>query len=168
MVEKQPSVEQMVEQIAEPYTGSVMKPLYTATVSVTGGELGHARISGHARSSDGVLDLNLAMPKELGGSGELGTNPEQLFAAGYAACFHGSMVLCARSMRLNVSNSTVTCAVTIGRDPVDGGYRLSAQLSVEIPGSNREQAEQVVAKAHELCPYSKAIHGNVDVTVTVI
>jgi Ohr subfamily peroxiredoxin len=168
VVEKQPSVEQIVEEIAQPYTRSVMKPLYTATVSVTGGQLGHARLSGHARSSDGVLDLNLAMPKELGGSGELATNPEQLFAAGYAACFHGSIVLCAKSMRLNVSNSTVTCAVTIGRDPGDGGYRLSAQLSVEIPGSNREQAEQVVAKAHELCPYSKAIHGNVDVTVTVI
>jgi lipoyl-dependent peroxiredoxin len=144
-----------------------MKPLYTAVVTVTPGQAGHARMSGHAESSDGLLALDLAMPQELGGHAQ-GTNPEQLFAAGYAACFHGALALVARKMRVDASKATVMCAVTIGRDPADGGYMLAAELKVEIPNSERETSEQVVAQAHKLCPYSKAIAGNVDVKVTVV
>jgi Ohr subfamily peroxiredoxin len=124
-------------------------------------------MSGHARSSNGLLDLNLALPAELGGRGQ-GTNPEQLFAAGYAACFHGALALVSRKAGVDASKATVTCAVTIGRDPGDGGYMLAAKLTVEIPGADREKSQQVVAQAHKLCPYSKAIHGNVDVEVAVV
>jgi Ohr subfamily peroxiredoxin len=124
-------------------------------------------MSGHARSSNGLLDLNLALPAELGGRGQ-GTNPEQLFAAGYAACFHGALALVSRKAGVDASKAMVTCAVTIGRDPGDGGYMLAAKLTVEIPGADREKSEQVVAQAHKLCPYSKAIHGNVDVEVAVV
>lgn len=136
-------------------------------MTVTPGQAGHARMSGHARSSDGVLDVDLAFPPELGGHGN-GTNPEQLFAAGYAACFHGSLALMARKARIDASKAAVTCAVTISRDPTDGGYILAAELSVEIPNAEREKAEQVVAQAHQLCPYSKAIQGNVNVNVVLV
>ncbi|MBE9170410.1 organic hydroperoxide resistance protein [Pleurocapsales cyanobacterium LEGE 06147] len=144
-----------------------MKPLCTAVVTVTPGQEGHARMSGHARSSDGLLDLNLAFPAELGGRGQ-GTNPEQLFAAGYAACFHGALVLVSRKAGIDASKATVTCTVTIGRDPADGGYILAAKLTVEIPDADRAKTEEVVAQAHKLCPYSKAIDGNVDVEVAVV
>lgn len=157
----------LMQQLEQPYEGVAIKPLYTAVVTVTPGQAGHARMSGHAESADGLLNLDLAMPQELGGRGQ-GTNPEQLFAASYAACFHGALALVARKMRVDASQATVTCAVTIGRDPADGGYRLAAELKVEIPNSERKISEQVVAQAHKLCPYSKAIAGNVDVKVTVV
>lgn len=163
-----PDTEELMQQLEQQYEGTMMKPLYTAVVTVTPGQAGHARMSGHARSSDGLLDLDLAFPAELGGRGKQGTNPEQLFAAGYAACFHGSLALVSRKAGVDASKATVTCAVTIGRDPADGGYMLAAELSVEIPGADREKAEQVAAQAHQLCPYSKAIHGNVDVKVAVV
>lgn len=161
------STEELMEQLGQQYQGTVMKPLYTAVVTVTPGQEGHARMSGHARSSDGLLNLNLAFPNELGGSGQ-GTNPEQLFAAGYATCFHGALALVSRKAGVDASKATVTCAVTIGRDPTDGGYMLAAKLTVEIPGESREKTQQVVAQAHQMCPYSKAINGNVDVEVTVV
>lgn len=160
------NTEELMQQLGQQYKGTVMKPMYTAVVTVSPGQEGHARMSGHARSSDGILDLNLAFPNELGGNGK-GTNPEQLFAAGYAACFHGSLALAARSAKMDASQATVSCAVTIGRDPDDGGYMLAAKLSVKIPNIERDCAEHLVAKASQLCPYSKAIHGNVDVEVTV-
>ncbi|MDJ0707312.1 MAG: organic hydroperoxide resistance protein [Leptolyngbyaceae cyanobacterium MO_188.B28] len=144
-----------------------MQSLYTTVVVVEPGQEGHARISGHARSSDGILDLDLAFPTELGGHGQ-STNPEQLFAAGYAACFHGALALVARRARIDASKATVSCAVTIGRDPEDGGYMLAVRVTVQIPGIEREKAEQVIAQAHKLCPYSKAIQGNVDVEVAVV
>jgi len=159
--------EKLLKQLEQQYEGAEMKPLYTAVVTVTPGQEGHARMSGHAESADGLLALDLAMPQELGGSGQ-GTNPEQLFAAGYAACFHGALALVARKMRVDASKAIVTCAVTIGRDPADGGYMLAAELQVEIPNSERETLEQVVAQAHKLCPYSKAIASNIDVKVTVV
>jgi len=162
-----PDTEKLMKQLEQQYEGAEMKPLYTAVVTVTPGQEGHARMSGHAESADGLLALDLAMPQELGGRGQ-GTNPEQLFAAGYAACFHGALALVARKMRVDASKATVTCAVTIGRDPSDGGYMLAAKLKVKIPNSERETSEQVVAQAHKLCPYSKAIAGNVDVKVTVV
>ena len=139
-----PKTEELMQQLEQPYEGTEIKPLYTAVVTVTPGSEGHARMSGRAKSADGLLTLNLAMPQALGGRGQ-GINPELLFAAGYAAC-----------------------AITISRDPADSGYRLAADLKVEIPNSEREKAEQVVAQAHQLCPYSKAIAGNVDVKVTVV
>lgn len=161
-----PNTEELMQQLEQQYEGAAMKPLYTAVVTVTPGQEGHARMSGHACSSDGLLDLNLALPAELGGRGQA-TNPEQLFAAGYAACFHGSLAMVSRKVGVDASKATVTCAVTIGRDPADGGYMLAAKLTVEIPGADPEKSEQVVDLAHKLCPYSKAIHGNVDVKVTI-
>ncbi len=162
-----PNTEELMQQLEQPYEGVEIKPLYTAVVTVTPGSEGHARMSGHAESADGLLTLDLAMPRELGGNGQA-TNPEQLFAAGYAACFHGSLTLVSRKMRVDASQSAVICAITIGRDPADGGYKLVANLKVEMPNSEREKAEQVVAQAHQLCPYSKAIAGNVDVKVAVV
>ena len=162
-----PTTEELMQQLGQQYKGIAMKPLYTAVVTVTPGKEGHARMSGHARSSDGILDLDLAFPTELGGHGQ-GTNPEQLFAAGYAACFHGALALAARKARVDASKATINCAVTIGRDPGDGGYMLAAKLTVEMPGTEREKAKQLIDQAHKLCPYSKAIHGNVNVEVTVV
>ena len=162
-----PKTEELMQQLEQPYEGTEIKPLYTAVVTVTPGSEGHARMSGRAKSADGLLTLNLAMPQALGGRGQ-GINPEQLFAAGYAACFQGALALAARKMRVDASQSAVTCAITISRDPADCGYRLAADLKVEIPNSEREKAEQGVAQAHQLCPYSKAIAGNVDVKVTVV
>ncbi|MCC5655277.1 organic hydroperoxide resistance protein [Nostoc sp. XA013] len=161
-----PNTKELMQQLGQQYEGAVMKPLYTAVVTVTPGQEGHAGMSGHARSDDGLLDLNLAFPTKLGGHGQ-GTNPEQLFAAGYAACFHGTLALVSTKAGIDASTATVTCAVTIGRDPTDGGYILSAKLTVALPGEDREKSKQVVAQAYKLCPYSKAIHGNVDVEVTV-
>lgn len=160
------NTEKLIQQLEEPYQGTAMKPLYTAMVTVTPGQAEHARMSGHAESSDGLLVLDLAMPQELGGRGQ-GTNPEQLFAAGYAACFHGALALAARKMRVDASQATVTCAVTIGRDPADGGYMLAVDLKAGIPNLEHETSEQIVAQAHKLCPYSKAFAGNVDVKMTV-
>lgn len=160
------NTEQLMQQLGQEYEGAVMKPLYTAYVTVTPGQQGHARMSGHARSDDGQLDLNLAFPAELGGQGQ-GTNPEQLFAAGYAACFHGALVLVAKKAGIDASCATVTCAVTIGRDPGDRGYMLSAKLTVSLAHENREKTEELIAQAHKLCPYSKAIHGNVDVEIVL-
>lgn len=162
-----PTTEELMQQLGQQYEGTVMKPLYTAEVTVTPGKEGHARMSGHARSSDGILDLDLAFPTELGGSGR-GTNPEQLFAAGYAACFHGSLALVARRARFDVSKATVNSAVTIGRDPKDGGYILAAKLTVKMPGIESEKAKQLIDQAHKLCPYSKAIQGNVEVEIAVV
>ena len=159
--------ETLMQQLEQQYEGAAMKPLYTAVVTVTPGQAGHARMSGHAHSSDGLLDLDLAFPAELGGHGK-GTNPEQLFAAGYAACFHGALALVSRKAGVDASKTTVTCAVTIGRDPADGGYMLAAELSINFPDADREKVEQVVTQAHQLCPYSKAIRGNINVKVAVV
>ncbi|WP_246162723.1 organic hydroperoxide resistance protein [Brasilonema sennae] len=162
-----PETEKLMQQLDQQYEGAAMKPLYTATVTVTPGQAGHARMSGHAHSSDGLLDLDLAFPTELGGHGK-GTNPEQLFAAGYAACFHGALALVARKAGVDASKAKVTCAVTIGRDPADGGYMLAAQMVIDIPDTERKKAEQIVAQADQLCPYSKAIRGNINVRMTVV
>jgi lipoyl-dependent peroxiredoxin len=159
--------EQQIQQLEQPYEGETFQPVYTAIVTATPGQEGNARISARAESPDGLFVLDLAMPQALGGTGQ-GTNPEQLFAAGYAACFHGALSLVARKMRVDVSQSTVTCAVTIGRDPVDTGYRLAAELQVKMPNAARETAEQMVGHAHQICPYSKAIAGNVDINLLVV
>jgi osmotically inducible protein OsmC len=137
-----------------------MNVLYTAEATAHGGR------EGRVRSSDGVLVAELAIPKELGGPGGQASNPEQLFAAGYAACFDNAMRLTARRMKLQANGASVTARVGIGPDG-SGGYGLTVELRARLPELDRDQAEQVVSKAHTVCPYSNAVRGNVDVTVVV-
>ena len=138
-----------------------MKVLYTAEATATGDGR-----DGQVSSSDGVLDLPVAVPKEMGGAGGA-TNPEQLFAAGYAACFHSAVRLVARRAKVDVDGSTVTARVGIGpTEPV--GFGLTAALVVTLPGVERAAAEDIVAKAHQVCPYSNATRGNVEVTLEVL
>jgi len=137
-----------------------VKILYTAEALATG-----AGRDGHARTSDGKLDLDLALPVEMGGSGK-GTNPEQLFAAGYAACFHSALQLVARQEKADVSDSAVGARVGIG--PTDGGgFGLAVTLEVTLPDLPREKALELTEKAHQVCPYSNATRGNIDVTLEV-
>jgi osmotically inducible protein OsmC len=139
-----------------------MQVLYTAEATASGGR------QGKVRSSDGVVDLELAIPEQMGGSGAAGhSNPEQLFAAGYAACFQSALFAAARAEKASLGETTVTSRVSIGRDDQDGGYGLQVELSVSIPGLGRHQAEALVAKAHQICPYSKATRGNIEVDLTV-
>jgi|SRR3954452_22859642 len=138
-----------------------MAILYTATAEATGDGRG-----GHARSSDGVLDLDLSVPKDMGGAGGEGTNPEQLFAAGYAACFHGALLVVGRTEKVELSDTTVTAAVSIGKD--DAGFGLSVKISAHLPGIPADRARTLVEQAHQVCPYSKATRGNIEVEVTAV
>ena len=138
-----------------------MKVLYTASATVTG----EGR-SGHGRTSDGLLDLDLATPKEMGGAGGA-TNPEQLFAVGYAACFHSALKVVGRREKVDVDGSTVEAEVGIG--PNDGGgFGLQVALTASLPNVDQEAADRIVAAAHQVCPYSNATRGNIDVTVRAI
>jgi Ohr subfamily peroxiredoxin len=141
-------------------TIAVEKVLYTARATAHGGR------DGHTASDDGKLDVTVAPPKEMGGTGE-GTNPEQLFAAGFASCFHSALKVVARRAKQNTDDSTVTAEVGIG--PINGGagYGLQVALVVHLPGLEHAVAEDLVAKAHEVCPYSNATRGNINVTLTV-
>ncbi len=137
------------------------KILYEAEVTATGGR------DGKAASDDGLLSVALSLPKSMGGPGGPGTNPEQLFAAGYAACFLGAVKLVARTRKVAPSaEPTVTAKVALG--PVPVGYALAVELKVSLPGVEKSVAEGIVAGAHERCPYSNATRGNIDVKVTVI
>jgi lipoyl-dependent peroxiredoxin len=138
-----------------------MKLLYETEAVATG----EGR-NGRSRSSDGVLDVELAMPKEMGGPGGSATNPEQLFAAGYAACFHSALQVVARRERLAVEDSSVAARVGL-RANADRGFELSVALQVDLPGVEPATAEKLVAKAHDVCPYSNATRGNVDVELQV-
>lgn len=138
-----------------------MKVLYTAEATATG----EGR-NGHVTSSDSRLDLDLKIPAEMGGPGG-GSNPEQLFAAGYSACFHSALQTVARRERVTFGASTVTAKVGIGPNG-EGGFGLTVALDVTIPGVEHAVAEDLVAKAHQVCPYSNATRGNVDVTLTVV
>ena len=120
--------------------------------------------NGRSRSVDGMLDVNLATPKELGGLGGA-TNPEQLFAAGYAACFHSALKLVARRMRVPVEDSAVTAEVGLVKHGV--GYGLQVGIEVELPGLDEAQARQLIETAHQVCPYSAAIRGNVEVQLSL-
>lgn len=136
------------------------KVLYRAEATATGGR------DGRAVSSDGVLDVALSVPKELGGAGGAATNPEQLFAAGYAACFLGAVKLVARQRKLTLPEDVaVTAAVGIGAVAV--GYGLEVELSVRLPGLDRAIAEEILAGAHERCPYSNATRGNIAVRLSL-
>jgi lipoyl-dependent peroxiredoxin len=132
--------------------------LYTAVASSTG----QGR-NGHVRSSDGLLEMDLATPKEMGGPGGA-SNPEQLFAAGYAACFHSALKSIAGKQKIDVTDSAVTAEVGIGPNDA-GGFGLSVALLVELSGVDQEAADALVAAAHEVCPYSNATRGNVEVTL---
>jgi lipoyl-dependent peroxiredoxin len=135
------------------------KALYTAEASTTGGR------DGHTRSSDGVLDLDVRVPESMGGQGG-GTNPEQLFAAGYAACFQSALGVVSRRQKVDTSGSTVTAKVTIGS--IDGGaFGLAVELDVAIPGVDGETAQELADAAHQVCPYSNATRGNIEVVVRV-
>ncbi len=135
-----------------------MKPLYTAHATATG----EGR-NGHTATDDRLLDVDVRIPVEMGGPGGA-TNPEQLFAAGYAACFHSALKVVAGGTDL--TGSEVSSDVAIGR-LASGGFGLTVALTVTIPTLDRDSAEALVAKAHEVCPYSNAIRGNVDVDLRV-
>ncbi|MFB4274414.1 MULTISPECIES: Ohr family peroxiredoxin [unclassified Nonomuraea] len=143
--------------------GSAFKPLYTTRVAVTGGSAAHGRVSGRARSADGALDLDLRMPAELGGDAP-GPNPEQLFAAAHAACFHGVLSLLARRSLLDPATIAVEVTVAVGRDP-DGGYQLRADLVVNWPGVERDKAAPLLTQAATLCPYTKMTRQGIPITI---
>lgn len=138
-----------------------MTTLYSTKVHAASGR------QGYVRSDDGLLDLPLAMPKVLGGKGDA-TNPEQLFAAGYAACFENAVIHVSRNTGAAVRDDDIAVAATVGMGPRDGGgFALQVALDVVIAGLDQAAAEEVVRKAHETCPYSNAVRGNVDVAISV-
>jgi osmotically inducible protein OsmC len=138
-----------------------MQVLYTAQATATGGR------DGRATSSDNALDVALSTPKQLGGAGGEGSNPEQLFAGGYAACFLSAMKLVGGAMKTPLpATASVGAQVGIGPDGA-GGFALAVTLTVTTPGMEQAAAEAVVAKAHQVCPYSNATRGNIDVTIAV-
>ena len=134
--------------------------LYTAEATATGGR------TGKVVSSDGVLELEVRIPKEMGGAGGAFTNPEQLFAAGYAACFDSALSHVIRAAKLKTGTTSVTAHVGIGKNETDG-FGLVVTLEANVPGVEQSVAEELVAKAHTVCPYSNATRGNVDVTLKV-
>ncbi|GGQ60326.1 organic hydroperoxide resistance protein [Couchioplanes azureus] len=138
-----------------------MQALYTASATATGDGR-----SGRTRSSDGVLDLELAVPKELGGPGGQQTNPEQLFAAGYAACFHSALKLVAGKQKITLTDTAITVDVGIGPNST-GGFGLTVAIEAELPGIDEATARQLLDAAHHVCPYSNATRGNVDVNLTL-
>ena len=138
-------------------TDTPEKIVYTARATVTGGR------QGRATSEDGVLDLSLTAPKEMGGPGT-GTNPEQLFALGYGACFQGALGMVAKKHGVDASGSTLDIAIGFG--PEGGSYAITADIVATIPGVDDAVAQELADAAHEVCPYSKATRGNVPVTVT--
>lgn len=138
-----------------------MDTFYTASATATGDGR-----NGHVRSSDGVLSLDLAVPKELGGPGGQLTNPEQLFATGYAACFHSALKTAARMQKITLTDTAVTVDVDLGRGQ-NGSMQLSATIEAEIVGVDAATAQQLLEAAHQICPYSSATRGNIDVSLTL-
>lgn len=139
---------------------SIEKVLYRATATVSGGR------EGKARSSDGVLDLGLTMPKELGGDGARGTNPEQLFAAGYSACFLSALKFVAGQEKQSLpAETSITGTVGIGKVP--SGFAIEVDLDISVPGMDKKVVQSLVDKAHVVCPYSHATRGNIDVRLNV-
>jgi osmotically inducible protein OsmC len=136
--------------------------LYHTSARATGGR------DGHSATLDGAVDVKLSTPKELGGGGGTGVNPEQLFATGYAACFLGAMKFVASQGGPKVpADATVTSSVGIGPRS-EGGFGLEIALEISVPGVDRAAAEDLVAKAHQVCPYSNATRNNIDVKLTVV
>jgi osmotically inducible protein OsmC len=140
---------------------SIEKVLYQARAKATGGR------DGRAVSSDGVLNVKLTRPRELGGAGEAGSNPEQLFAAGYSACFLSAMKFVANRDKIAMpADASVEGTVGIGAIPT--GFGIEAELRVSLPGMPRRDAEALIEKAHVVCPYSNATRGNIDVRLVVL
>lgn len=137
------------------------KVLYTAYATATGGR------EGKAASNDGKLSVALSTPKELGGPGGDGTNPEQLFAAGYAACFIGAMKAVGGKLKIAVP-ADVSIDSEVGIGPIPAGFGIQVVLNIKLPGLDRAVAEQLVAAAHQVCPYSNATRGNIDVTLNLV
>lgn len=134
---------------------------YRTTATARGGR------DGSARSEDGKVDVKLSTPKELGGAGGDGANPEQLFACGYAACFLGAMKAAAAQLKLRVPPET-TVTATIGIGPrSEGGFGITAELRINLPGIDKADAQKIVNSAHQICPYSNATRNNVDVKLTI-
>ncbi|WP_312245147.1 organic hydroperoxide resistance protein [Stutzerimonas nitrititolerans] len=139
---------------------TIEKILYTATATATGGR------EGRATSSDSVLDVQLSTPRELGGAGGPGTNPEQLFAAGYSACFLGALKFVAGKQKVALPADTkITGKVGIGQIP--SGFGIEAELTIAAPGIDRDTLQALVDQAHIVCPYSNATRGNIDVTLLI-
>lgn len=138
-----------------------MKKLYTANAIATGGR------DGRIKSDDGVLDFKVEIPKEMGGRGGAFTNPEQLFAAGYAACFDSALNLVARTQKIKLKDTKVTASVSIGQND-DGGFSLAVDLFVSIPEIERETAQKLLEQAHKVCPYSNATRGNIEVNLNLL
>jgi len=138
-----------------------MSILYTAEATAWGGR------EGRSATNDGNLDVQLVLPKELGGPGGPGTNPEQLFAAGFAGCFHSALKLVARGEGVDVTDSAITAKVGIGPNDT-GGFGLAVELEAELPGVDPGKAQELLEAAHGVCPYSNATRGNIDVRLTLV
>ena len=138
-----------------------MNPIYTTTAHATGDGR-----NGHVESDDGLFQADVRLPKAMGGSGE-GTNPEQLFAAGYAACFHSALRLVGGQQGIDVTGSAVSATVHIGTTG-SGGFGLAVELDVSLPAASAEDARKAVDAAHQVCPYSNATRDNIEVTLTVV
>jgi osmotically inducible protein OsmC len=136
----------------------IAKVLYTAKTHTTGG-----RENGASRSSDGRLDFRLSTP----GSARIGTNPEQLFAAGWSACFESAIALAARKRKIALP-AGVAIDAEVDLNMADGGYFLRTRLNISLPGVEREAAQALVDEAHQICPYSKATRGNIDITINLV
>jgi len=134
--------------------------MYTAVATATGGR------NGHVKSDNGVLDLQVRMPKALGGRDDDNTNPEQLFAAGYAACFDSALNLILKQARIKTGETSVTAKVSLGQTE-NGGFGLAVEMAVNIPNISHEEAQDFVEKAHQVCPYSNATRGNIEVKLMV-
>ena len=137
-----------------------MKTLYTTSVTAKGGR------NGQVKSENGILDLEVRMPKALGGANDDFTNPEMLFAAGYVACFDSALNLIISKSKIETGETSVTAQVSIGQNQ-DGGFGLAAELDVNIPGISIEQAQELTEKAHQICPYSNATRSNIEVKLSV-
>ena len=138
-----------------------MKTLYTGTATTTGGR------EGHVTTDDGILDLELSSPKSMGGKGEEKTNPEQLFAAGYSACYGSALQVVAKKHKVDLGDFSVTASVELGKTE-EGDLQLSVILDSYIPGVDVETGENLVNEAHEICPYSRATRDNIDVTLNLM
>ena len=134
-----------------------MEAIYTAVVTSKGGR------NGHLESSDGVLSLDVRSPKEFGGEGGPYTNPEQLFAAGWAACFNSALQAMAKRKRVNAEDAVIKVTVHIGRDTDGVSYKLAGRIDLTLKGVSQEMADELMREAHGFCPYSKAVRGNIDV-----
>ena len=139
-----------------------MQVVYTASSTATGDGR-----NGHVRSSDGVLDFDLAVPKEMGGPGGALPNPEELFSAGYAACFHSALKGVARRRKITLTDTAITVDVGIGTRDGQVGYGLTVAIEAEIPGVDEATARELIEQAHQVCPYSNATRGNVDVALSI-